>query len=80
MNPSAVTGQSNISRRYSYDDETLLVVDTGLPDDAITVDVVDETAIVVLEGEDVTEHEFTLPTGTVDVFINNGVLTFEVNE
>lgn len=72
--------RSGIARRYEYDTQTVLALDTGVPDEAIDVDVVDNTAIVVLNADEVVEREFELPEGTADVFINNGILTIEVNQ
>jgi hypothetical protein len=52
------------------------VVDLGAGADA-TVDVVDDTAIVV--GED-DQYELTLPEGDAEAFILNGVLTITMED
>lgn len=63
------------SRRFEYDDRTEFVVDFGPGRDA-AVDIVDELAIIVV-GDDQYEVELD---GNEQVFMNNGVLTFEVRE
>lgn len=68
-------------RRYEYDDETLFVVDLGAVTDDATVDVVDGTAIVVIEtAQGPRQYEFDVPEGDAHTFISNGVLTIEVGE
>ncbi|SFS08515.1 hypothetical protein SAMN05216559_3446 [Halomicrobium zhouii] len=62
-------------RRFEYDDGTrVLAADLGVAGDA-SVDVVDETAIVV-SGSD--QYDLALPAGDAQAFIKNGVLTVEV--
>lgn len=63
------------SRRFEYDDHTEYVIDFGSGVDG-TVDVVDDTAIVVV-GKD--QHDLDVP-GNSQVFMSNGVLTIEVEE
>lgn len=63
-------------RRYEYDDAVVLAADIGITGDA-TVDVVDDTAIVVVEGE---QYDFEIPAGDARAFIRNGVLTVEMSE
>ncbi|PSP90849.1 hypothetical protein BRC90_00290 [Halobacteriales archaeon QS_4_69_34] len=60
-------------RRYEYDDAITYAADVG-PREA-SVDVVGETAIVVLDGE---QFEIELPTGDATTAVTNGVLTIEV--
>jgi hypothetical protein len=60
-------------RHYDYDDESVLVADFGVVDGS--VDVVDGTAIVVVDDE---QHEFSIPAGTNRAIMNNGVVTIEV--
>jgi hypothetical protein len=83
MNPDSLTDTTDApTRRYDYGDETVLIADLGVADDAVTVDVVDETVILVLEadGEPV-QHEFDAPAGSVEkALINNGVVTVEVTQ
>jgi hypothetical protein len=66
------------ARRYEYEDAELLAADLGVAGDA-SVDVLEDTAIVVFEGEEGPEQiEFRLPEGGAEAFITNGVLTIEV--
>jgi HSP20 family molecular chaperone IbpA len=70
-------------RSYEYADETVLAVDltTAVPggDDAVSVDTVDGTAIVVVDrGDDEEEFEFDIPGEATRVETNNGVLTITV--
>ena len=62
-------------RRFEYDDGTnVLAADLGVGRD-VSVDVVDETAIVVA-GSD--QYDLEVPAGDAQAFIKNGVLTVEV--
>lgn len=63
------------SRRFDYEDRTEYAVDLGAGADA-TLDVVDGTVIVVMDGEQI---EFGVPSDA-QVFMSNGVLTIEVEE
>ncbi|WP_018259414.1 DUF7127 family protein [Halomicrobium katesii] len=63
-------------RRYEYDDAVVLAADIGITGDA-TVDVVDDTATVVVGDE---QYDFDLPSGDARAFIRNGVLTVEMSE
>jgi len=68
-------------QRYDYENESVVVADTGFLDGEASVDVVDGTAIVVVEtrGENA-QYELDLPPGDVArAFINNGVVTVEVS-
>jgi hypothetical protein len=60
-------------RHYEYADRDLLVADFGPIEGS--VDVVDGTAIVVIGDE---QHEFEVPTSGATAFMNNGVVTIEV--
>ncbi|NHN48823.1 hypothetical protein G9464_14635 [Halostella sp. JP-L12] len=55
-----------------YDEESLVAVDFGPAGGTPTVDVIDGTAIVVVDGE---QYEFEMPPGASDVAVNGGVLT-----
>lgn len=70
-------GDERFVRRYEYDDEVVIVAD--LDDADASVDVVDGTAIIVkADGEQV---DLDLPVDRdSQAFINNGVLTVEVEE
>jgi HSP20 family molecular chaperone IbpA len=68
-------------RRYEYDDSWVVAGDLGVTDDAVSVDVVGTTAIVVIDdGETVSETEFELPGPDAAVSLNNGVLTVTVQK
>jgi hypothetical protein len=64
-------------RRYDYDGRTVIAADFGPAADPI-VDIVDETAIVVLS--DGNQREIDLPSGSVEAFNRNGIVSFEVRE
>jgi len=61
-------------RRYEYDDSVVLAADFGYTESA-SVDVVDDTAIVVADGE---QYDIEIE-GDASGSINNGVLTVEVS-
>jgi Mg-chelatase subunit ChlD len=60
-------------RWFEYDDGLTLAADVGASETA-RVDVVDETLIVVTDGE---QYEQSIP-GDAEAFINNGVLTVDL--
>ncbi|WP_435095480.1 DUF7127 family protein [Halarchaeum sp. P4] len=78
---NTLTDQSGPVERYDYADESVVVADTSFADEQVTVDVIDGTAILVVEGHDEdAQYEIDLPTGEVArAFINNGVVTVEVD-
>ncbi|SDR27419.1 DUF7127 family protein [Natronobacterium texcoconense] len=55
-----------------YDEEQVIAVDFGRDVGEISLDVVDETAIVVA-GDD--QFEFDIPGDATDVTANDGILT-----
>jgi hypothetical protein len=59
-------------RRYDYEDGWVIAADIGVADDRLTADVVDGTAIVLVDGR--TELEFEVPGSVESVDTNNGVL------
>lgn len=62
-------------RRFEYEDATVLAADVGAAE--ATVDVVDDTVIVVADGD---QYEHELPADEdARAFINNGVLTVELS-
>ena len=67
-------------RRERLEDGARIVVDLGPGVTEVSVDVLEETAIVVVEhGADASQFEMELPAaGEADTFITNGVLTIEV--
>ncbi|MWV64722.1 Hsp20/alpha crystallin family protein [Halorubrum sp. JWXQ-INN 858] len=78
MNLTQSAGGDVLLRRYDYEDRWVVAADVGVDDDALSVDTVGDTAIVVVEANgDSTESEFELP-GTADsVSVTNGVFTIE---
>ena len=62
-------------QRYEYEDAVVYAVDLGPAADG-SVDVVDGTAIVVVDDD---QYEFEVP-GDAKAFIRNGVVTVEVTE
>jgi len=59
-------------RRYDYEDEWVIAADIGVGEDHLDVEVVDETAIVLVDER--TELEVELPGSVESVDTNNGVL------
>ncbi|WP_129112671.1 DUF7127 family protein [Halegenticoccus tardaugens] len=59
-------------RRYDYDGDTVIAADFGPAVGELSVDVVDDTAIVVLGGQ---QFEFEVPAEAHEVTVNDGVLT-----
>lgn len=81
MNLSQHSGQGPLAHRYDYPDQTILAFDLGLPEEAVSVDIVDGTAILVIETDDESQtEEFDVPAGDAGVFMNNGVLTIVVDQ
>lgn len=67
-------------RRYDYGDRVVLAADIPVEDEAVDVDVVGETAIVVIERNGrVSETEFEVPGGDAHVDVKNGVLTIAID-
>lgn len=60
-------------RRYEYEDESVIVADLGPVEGS--VDIVDGTAIVVVDDE---QFEFEVPNGTDRAVINNGIVSIEM--
>lgn len=60
-------------RHYEYDEDDVLVADFG----SVTgsVDVVDETAIVVVGDS---QYEFEVPASASRAIMNNGIVTVEM--
>lgn len=72
-------GREVFVRRYEYDDDSVIAIDLGGEAGEASVDVVDGTAIVVIEtAEGERQEEFDLPSEEARAFIRNGVLTIEV--
>lgn len=64
-----------VATNYEDDDCAVFVADLGAAADG-TVDVVDGTAMVVLDDE---QYEFEVPEGETTARVHNGVVTVEVN-
>ncbi|WP_254764586.1 DUF7127 family protein [Natrinema marinum] len=71
--------EGQLARRYEYDDGAVLAVDFGTAEADASVDLVDDTVIVVVKDE---QYEIDLPdaTGDAHTFMKNGVLTVELEE
>ncbi|SDJ61543.1 DUF7127 family protein [Natronorubrum texcoconense] len=69
--------EGQLARQYQYDDSSVLAVDFGAHGIEATVDLVDDTVIVVADDQ---QYEFDLPDGADDAhtFMKNGVLTVEL--
>ncbi|WP_224268752.1 Hsp20/alpha crystallin family protein [Haloprofundus salinisoli] len=83
MSVQQSSGGERFIRRYEYDDSWVIAAELGVADDAIDVDVVGTTAIVVVDHGDrvsETEFEFELPGTDATVETNNGVLTITVSK
>ncbi|MEF8820178.1 MAG: Hsp20/alpha crystallin family protein [Haloferacaceae archaeon] len=69
-------GNERFVRRYDYGDGWAVAADLGVADEAVDVDVVGQTAIVVVDaGGRVSETEFDLPGDAERVGVKNGVLS-----
>ena len=72
-NQQSVRGDvDGVVRQYEYESGSVVVADFGRVDG--TVDVVDGTAIVVVDGE---HHEFDVPAGASRAVMNDGTVTVE---
>ncbi|SEV84488.1 DUF7127 family protein [Natrinema salifodinae] len=71
--------EGQLARRYDYDDGTVFAVDFGSDVADASVDLVDDTVIVVVDDE---QYEIELSDDVADAhtFIKNGVLTVELEE
>lgn len=69
-----VDRQEAIIREYEHDNTTAITADFGSAASDISIDIVDETAIVVVSGE---QFEFELPDDADEIAAKNGVLTIE---
>ncbi|WP_049890094.1 Hsp20/alpha crystallin family protein [Natronorubrum sulfidifaciens] len=87
------TEAGQMARQYEYDECSVLAVDFGVAETDATVDLVDETVIVVVDRADRGsadrsdgslpedgQYEIDLPDGVDDAhtFMKNGVLTVEM--
>jgi len=74
--------EKRMVRRYQYDDQFVVVADLGVTDADVDIDVLDDRALVVFDdGSNVAQLELQLPEGAASRgFINNGVVTIEVEQ
>jgi hypothetical protein len=61
-------------REYEYEDESVIAVDFGVATDELSVDIVGDIAIAVVDGQQI---EFEIPSGAKEVTTNDGILTIE---
>ena len=76
----SVGRQDRFVRRYDYGDRTVVAADLRAAADEVSVDVVGETAIVVVDragGEEEFEFDLAGPAASIDT--QNGVLTITVD-
>ena len=66
-------------RTVEETDPPMLVMDLGEHADHVKTDVIGETLIVVNEATD-TQFEYQLPSALRRTFMQNGVLTIEIEE
>ena len=64
--------QDAVVTEHEYDSGSLVAVDFGRSHADLTVDIVDDTAIVITDSD---QFEFRLPSEASEVTTNNGVLT-----
>lgn len=78
MKITQTTGGDTLFRRYDYEDRWVVAADVGANDETISVDTIGDTAIVVIEnGDEPIESEFSLPGSADSVSVTNGVLSIE---
>lgn len=78
MNTEQFTSDQ-LARKYEYDDGSVIAIDLGTTVPEPSVDVVDDTVIIVSDDE---QYELNLPIEQTDAhtFIKNGVLTIELED
>ena len=77
-----IGGRTVHLRRFTYDDTAVVAVDFGSSASDIEpdVDIVGETAIIVIDSPDGSEQfELDLPGPDAKVFMKNGILSIEVD-
>lgn len=82
MNQQRFAGREEPAlRRYEYDDSHVIAADLGLSEEQVDIDIVGDTAILVVETDgDVSETEIDLPGRDGEATVNNGVLTVTVQK
>lgn len=66
--------QGVVVREHEYEDENVIAVDFGVSTNELSVDIVEDTVIVVVDGQQI---EFELPPGAEEVRTNDGILTIK---
>lgn len=66
--------QGVIVQEHEYEDETVIAVDFGVNTNELSVDIVEDTAIVVVDGKQI---EFEIPSDAEEVTTNDGILTIK---
>lgn len=75
------TGDELVGRRFEYDDSYVVSMDLPFPDDAVSVDVVGDTAIVVVDRDgEGAQAEFELPGPAETIDVHNGVLSITIQK
>jgi hypothetical protein len=79
MESKTERGDDVVFERYEYEDGVVVAADFAAVGGDVGVDVVDETAVVVVDAERGTvERDVPLPAGDARTFNNNGVVSIEV--
>ena len=79
MDRQTETGKDVAFERYEYADHVVVAADFASVDGDVAVDVVDETAVVVVDtARGTVERDLDLPAGNAQAFNNNGVVSIEV--
>ena len=69
-------GRDEYVSRFQYDDQVVIAIDIGRATADASMDVVDDTVIVV-DGKG-NQAEYEMPDDDAEVFMKNGILTFEL--
>ena len=72
------TDSEPLIRRIETTDPERIVIDFGASEEGVSTDVVDNTIIII--GPDNQQLEFELPDTNARTFMQNGVLTIEIEE
>ena len=63
-----------IIRKEEYDEERILVVDFGPTDGELSLDIVDDTAIIAADRK---QFEFEVPPDADEMTVNDGILSIK---
>ncbi|MFB6120563.1 MAG: hypothetical protein ABEJ68_05540 [Halobacteriaceae archaeon] len=79
MDKQTEQGDDVVFERYEYEDSVVVAADFAAVGGDVTVDVVDDTAVVVVDTKRGTvERDLNLPAGDAQAFNKNGVVSVEV--